>query len=60
VGHDLQFSYRLPKNMTVFASGRNIFNRSQASYVQAEGSKRIITDHRNYGGLWTLGVRGEF
>jgi hypothetical protein len=46
--------------MTVFASGRNIFNRSQASYVQAEGSKRIITDHRNYGGLWTLGVRGEF
>ena len=60
IGHDLQFSYRLPRNMTVFASGRNIFNRSQASYTQAEGGPRVITDHRNYGALWTIGLRGEF
>jgi TonB-dependent receptor len=60
VGHDVQFSYRLRKYGTVFASGRNVFNRSQASFVQSEGSNRMITDHRNYGALWTLGMRGEF
>ena len=60
LGHDVQFSYQIPKNGTVFASGRNVFNRSQATYAQAEGSNRIITDHRNYGGLWTIGMRGEF
>ncbi|MGH7959389.1 MAG: hypothetical protein ACREH8_20595, partial [Opitutaceae bacterium] len=60
VGHDVQASYQLPRNLTVFASGRNVFNRSQAGFIQAEGSNRMITDHRNYGALWTIGLRGEF
>ena len=60
LGHDVQFSYRLRKYGTVFVSGRNVFNRSQFSFVQAEGSNKMITDHRNYGALWTIGMRGEF
>lgn len=61
LGHDVQFAYRLPKYATVFASGRNVFNRSQAGFGRGgDGGAKILTDHRNYGALWTIGVRGEF
>ena len=57
--HDMQFGYRFSPRLTFFVNARNIFNRPQRNYW---GPMRSDLLYRNYdfGGIWTVGVRGGF
>ncbi len=57
--HDAQFAYRISRYLTVFASGRNIFNRPQRNYY-GSGERTFLNRHSDYGAIWTVGVRGMF
>ncbi len=57
--HDLQLGYRLSNYVTLFATGRNIFNRPQRNYwgpVRGD----LVNRYSDYGSIWTVGVRGVF
>lgn len=59
ITHDLQASYRLTRVVTLFATGRNIFNRPQRNFwgpVRGD----IVNRYSDYGSIWTVGVRGVF
>lgn len=57
--HDVQASYRVSRLFTVFASGRNIFNRPQINYY-GSGGATIMNRYSDYGAIWVVGVRGAF
>jgi iron complex outermembrane receptor protein len=57
--HDMQFAYRFSSRLTVFASGRNVFNANQRNYW-GPGRSDITAAHRDNGAIWTVGLRGMF
>ena len=55
---DLNFGYRLTKNFSLFASGRNITN--EADYVYENYNPNLIQKVEHYGSIWTAGLSGKF
>lgn len=55
---DVNFGYRLTKNLSLFASGRNITN--EADYVYENYDYNLIQKVEHYGSIWTFGVSGRF
>jgi len=55
---DLNFGYRLRKDLSLFASGRNITN--EADYVYENFDPNLIQKIEHYGSIWTFGVSGKF
>jgi iron complex outermembrane recepter protein len=57
--HDVQLAYRVSRLITVFGSGRNVFNAQQKQYY-GSGGATILNRYSDYGAVWTVGVRGQF
>lgn len=57
--HDVQLAYRVSRLITVFGSGRNVFNAQQKQYY-GSGAATILNRYSDYGAVWTVGVRGQF
>ena len=59
LNHDAQFSYRVTKTISVFVTARNIFNDKPRNYW---GHMRndILSQQQDHGGIWNVGVRGQF
>jgi outer membrane receptor protein involved in Fe transport len=54
---DMSLSYALTRNLSIVASGRNIFNEPATTY--SLGSE-IITRQARFGALWTVGISGKY
>lgn len=57
--HDLQFGYRFSSRMSLFVNARNVFNQQQRTYWGPNRTD-ILNRHSDYGGIWTVGLRGMF
>jgi TonB-dependent receptor len=59
LAHDMNLAWRFSSKLTVFANVRNIFNRSNRSFLGPVRSD-LLTSHNDYGAFWNVGVRGQF
>ena len=55
---DLNLGYTLTRQLSLFASGRNITN--EADYVYDGRNVNYIQKVEHYGSIWTFGVSGRF
>jgi len=57
--NDLQIDYRLPRGISLFVTGRNIFNENATAFYNS-GGRTLQHRPANYGALWTAGIKGTF
>jgi iron complex outermembrane recepter protein len=55
---DVNASFRLTKQISLFAQGRNIFD--VPDYIYDNGNQAQINKIEYYGALWTFGIKGVF
>lgn len=54
---DVNFAYKLNRNLRLFANGRNIFNEGRMEYRMLSN---VLTRQARFGALWTVGVSGKY
>lgn len=57
---DLSANVKLTKNLTLYVSGRNIFEVPHRIYEQSAGNPDVIFRYENYGTNWSVGMKGVF
>jgi iron complex outermembrane recepter protein len=57
--HDAQLAYRISPRLTVFMSGRNVFNKPVRNFYGLARTD-ILNRYSDYGAIWTVGMRGQF
>jgi outer membrane receptor protein involved in Fe transport len=60
LNHDLEVNYRVHPNVTLFVTGRNIFNQSARTYFGPDQNSDVLRRATDYGTIWTAGLRGRF
>lgn len=61
---DLSLEYRVHRNVTIYAQGRNIFDHGVV-YMDTptglkQGTNPFVRHYESYGALWHFGVKGTF
>lgn len=61
---DIAAEYRLNRRLTLYVTGRNIFNVGQ-TWMRTppgvtQGESAVLQQYENYGTLWNFGIKGTF
>ncbi|WP_175414750.1 TonB-dependent receptor [Nibricoccus aquaticus] len=60
VKYDLSSSFKLTDNVSLYLSGRNIFEVPHRIYESSNGNPDVIFRYENYGTNWSIGVKATF
>jgi TonB-dependent receptor len=57
---DLSANFKITPRVSVYVSGRNIFEVPHRIYEHTDGNPDVIFRYENYGTNWSVGVKGVF